>query len=445
VYTKGFLLPFIKLNYPISTMNRTLLMAGFCVFITINHLPAQTNQLNWASSFSPPWANGLLHRQANNIGGNNLDCDANISMHGGGFFTLTMGTYGVLSPSVAGAVFTVPGSPERIQLTPDFNNKNAYSRITMEFSTPVSYVSFKIADIDKALPTSTTYFDRVTITGKYNNTDYFPTITKYDPATDPGFLVISGNSAYVNTTPGEAGNADSDASDQRGTITVDFGGTFLTSITIEYDNAPGVDNNPATQSIAIGSVSFFQSPLPVTLSDFNGHRDVADVILNWTTSQELKSAAFEIERSTEGALWEKIGTVQAAGNSSSPIDYSFTDRSPTGSILLYRLKQIDIDAHFKYSGVVRINTLATVNDLQLYPNPVKDKVSVGIYSGVQQAVHISLIDPIGQTVRTETRNLYSGANNILINGLNYLPRSTYQLIIHDTEGNLLGRAQLMKQ
>lgn len=420
-------------------------MAGICVFITSTQLPAQSNQLNWATSFSPPWANGLLNRHAGNIGGNNVNCDAGVSMHGGGVFALTMGTYGVPSPSVTGAVFTVPGSPERIQITPNFNNKNAYTTIQMEFSTPVSYVNFRIVDIDKELPGSTNYFDRVTITGEYNQTNYYPTITKYDPTTDPDFLVISGNSVSVNTSSGMAGNADSDASDQRGTITVDFGGTFLTSITIRYDNAPGVDNNPATQSIAVGDVSFLLSPLPVILSDFNGHRNGSDIVLNWTTSQELQSSLFEVERSRGNSNWEKIGTVQAAGNSSSPIDYSFTDRSPTGSILLYRLKQIDIDADFKYSGIVRINTLATFNDLQLYPNPVKDKVSVGIHSPVQQAVHITLADPMGKTVRTETRNLYTGENNILISGLNDLPRSTYQLVIRDTEGNLLGRGQLMKQ
>ena len=66
----------------------------------------------------------------------------------------------------------------------------------------------------------------MTITGSNGSTTYDPTITRYSN-TDPDFLVISGNTAHVNTNNGEGDDSDSDNSDQRGTITVDFGAAVI--------------------------------------------------------------------------------------------------------------------------------------------------------------------------------------------------------------------------
>jgi hypothetical protein len=139
-------------------------------------------------------------------------------------------------------------------------------------------------DIDKSDATSDTYYDQVTITGTDGSHVYNPTITKYDATTDPNFLIISGNIAHVNTANNKAGNTGSDASDQRGTITVNFGSVNITSVTIRYDNAAGTQTNPDAQAIAIGSFSFTAAAtLPLQLSSFSGHRPAADVILNWRT------------------------------------------------------------------------------------------------------------------------------------------------------------------
>lgn len=424
-------------------MRRPLLFAGLCLLFIQQSLFSQIT-LNWASSFSPTWSNGDLSRTASNISGNSINGTATISMTGPGSFSQAMGSSGSQTPTVSGAVFTVPGAGSRIQLTPNFNNNSSYTETVLNFTAQTTNVSFRIVDIDKSDPTSDTYFDRVTITGTDGSSSFNPTITKYDAVTDPNFLIISGNTAHVNTVSGQAGNTASDASDQRGTITVNFGSAVINSITIRYDNAPGSDNNPAVQSIAIGNISFSQFTLPVSLANFSGYRRQQDVMLEWTTKQEYNSASFEIERSNGSNSWEKIGTVAAAGTSNSDLDYSFRDLNPQGSLLLYRLRQVDIDDNFKYSGIVRIASGNKVPGIQAYPNPFREQFSISLRSPLQQMVAVTLFDVSGRTVQTERRNVSAGENNFILNIARTIPTGTYTVVVQDADGNQVGQLKMLK-
>ena len=304
-------------------------------------------------------------------------------------------------------------------------------------------ITFRIVDIDKADATSTTHFDRVTVTGTNGVTNYNATLSKYDAVTDPNFLIISGNSAMVNTTNGQAGNSSSDATDQRGTVTVNFGTAVINSITIQYDNAPGANNNPSSQAIAIGSVSFSTSTLPVSLTDFSGHLQSQNVVLNWKTIQEINSHSFEIERNN-GNNWGKVGMVVAKGTTNDVSFYTFTDINPNGNVLLYRLKQIDLDNSFKYSNIIRINGKDTKISMLSFPNPFKEQLNVSINSPVNQQVSASIIDITGKIVRSETKRLYAGSNSFSFLGVERLSRGVYYAEIREGSGNILGRTQLIK-
>ncbi|MBK6827928.1 MAG: T9SS type A sorting domain-containing protein [Chitinophagaceae bacterium] len=418
-------------------MKRHLLIMGM-TFICLTQTAFSQINLNWASSFSPSWSNGDLSRTASNINGNSINCTATVTMNGAGFFTgVTGNIFGTPTPTVSGAVFTVPGAASRIHLTPNYSSNTSYTDIVFSFSAMTTNVSFRIADIDKNDPTSTTYYDRVTITGSDGITTYNPTITKYDATTDPDFLVITGNVAEVNSTSGMADNTASDATDQRGTINVSFGSNVINSITIRYDNAPGANSNTAAQAIAIGAVSFDQSTLPVSLSNFSGYRNNNDVLLNWTSSREMNSAAFDIERNT-GSGWEKIGTVAAAGFSSGDKDYSYRDIRPVGSILLYRLRLTDIDQSFKYSTIVRISSDNKSGGIAIYPNPVRDQAAVSIYSAAQQDLSISIADQSGRIVQTQTRKVFTGNNTISLQFPVTLPKGVYQVIVREENGQITG-------
>ena len=95
-------------------------------------------------------------------------------------------------------------------------------------------------------------------------------------------------------------------------------------------------------------------PLPVTLSDFTGNFNSNAVKLNWKTALEQNVQQFEIEYSTDGSSFSKVGTVQAT-NIATGTAYNFTHSVNTSGPFFYRLKMVDTDGSFTYSNTIRIN------------------------------------------------------------------------------------------
>ena len=65
--------------------------------------------------------------------------------------------------------------------------------------------------------------------------------------------------------------------------------------------------------------------------------------MEWSTASEYNSDYFSVERSIDGQTWKQVQEVQAAGNSTSRIDYDWLDQDPIHGLSYYRLKQIDYD------------------------------------------------------------------------------------------------------
>jgi hypothetical protein len=124
-------------------------------------------------------------------------------------------------------------------------------------------------------------------------------------------------------------------------------------------------------------------PLPVTLTRFTAVTEGRTVSLNWSTSEETNSDRFEIQRSTDGKKWGRIGTVASSGESKVLIDYSYVDSGPLAGINLYRLKIIDNDETFAYSTIRNVKMEGTAK-VTPYPNPAVDKVLIQDYQLVKQ-------------------------------------------------------------
>lgn len=147
--------------------------------------------------------------------------------------------------------------------------------------------------------------------------------------------------------------------------------------------------NPARGSISAGS-------LPVTFIDFTAKEKSSNVLLEWSTAQEINSDRFEIQRSGDGVTYETIGQVAAAGNSSLRRDYSFTDYTTVGGVYYYRIRQVDIDARFLFSNVLSIR-LKNNRLARLLENPVRNELSLVVNKNVKQ-ITLSLFDMQGKLV-----------------------------------------------
>ncbi len=112
--------------------------------------------------------------------------------------------------------------------------------------------------------------------------------------------------------------------------------------------------------------------LPLELLSFKALLETnSRVGLTWKTSQEVNVSHFDIERSTNGINFTKIGQKTAVGNSQVEQTYYYPDKNlPAGAtVLYYRLKMIDVDNSYKYSPVEVVRLAAGNGDWKLYPNP----------------------------------------------------------------------------
>nr|WP_295923892.1 T9SS type A sorting domain-containing protein [uncultured Dyadobacter sp.] len=124
--------------------------------------------------------------------------------------------------------------------------------------------------------------------------------------------------------------------------------------------------------------------LPVKLASFDANREGQVASLSWTTTEELGSDRFEIQRSTDGKQWASIGSVKAVGTTRTLNKYSFSDQDPVNGQNLYRLKMVDLDSTFAYS---KMTSLTFAKPLSIYPNPAANTLHVrGVSAEVAQVL-----------------------------------------------------------
>ncbi|MFY7965826.1 MAG: T9SS type A sorting domain-containing protein, partial [Chitinophagaceae bacterium] len=153
--------------------------------------------------------------------------------------------------------------------------------------------------------------------------------------------------------------------------------------------------------------------LPVTLSNFTATKVGKTALLQWTTSSEINSKNFEVQRSIDGRNFVTIATVAAKGFAS---DYSFTDLKPFIENNYYRLKQVDRDGRFEYSAVRTVNFKAENISIVIYPNPVADILNVRISNG--SAKQVNIINTLGKIVYTTIAINANGVVQIPVSNLN---------------------------
>jgi hypothetical protein len=133
-----------------------------------------------------------------------------------------------------------------------------------------------------------------------------------------------------------------------------------TGLTTTLDNTAAANNGILQNFTLNGATSNFNShaltpvSLPLSLTMFTANRDGDQVLLQWETAQEENTRDFSVERSADGNTYTAIGTVDAAGNSSTQRDYSFNDLQPAPTNY-YRLKAADENGQFTYSTIRVVN------------------------------------------------------------------------------------------
>jgi hypothetical protein len=167
-------------------------------------------------------------------------------------------------------------------------------------------------------------------------------------------------------------------------------------------------------------------PLPVSLIEFKAVPEKSKVKLTWKTSREENSDHFEIERSSNGIDFQKIGTITSAGNSNQTKNYSFLDDQPLNGKSFYRLKLVDNNNTHKYSHIEAVN-LSAKKTVDVYPNPSRNNsINLVLSSALQGELSIKLYDMNGKLHLNQKQIINSSTLTIS----HQLPAGIYMLDVN---------------
>ncbi|RYF26361.1 MAG: tandem-95 repeat protein [Flavobacteriales bacterium] len=198
----------------------------------------------------------------------------------------------------------------------------------------------------------------------------------------------------------------------RFTPAVNFKGTTSFTYTIS-------DGNGGT---ATGTVNVTVTPsvLPVKLITFAARAIGRLAKLEWSTASEKENQVFEIERSSDGTIFTRIGYVRGNGTTASKQHYYFDDRSPLSGTNYYRLIQLDNDGERNELGIKPVSfNLEQETGLTVYPNPASNLITISFGIGTTK---LELVDLTGKVVLSASVN--SKQSSLELN-IQELPSATY--------------------
>lgn len=229
----------------------------------------------------------------------------------------------------------------------------------------------------------------------------------------------------------------------------DFIGTVLGNGAITLFEGATVSGRALTRAgaILLNNNEVGTSPilLPVTLVSFDAEKCCLNtrVNLNWVTASELNSSHFLLERSTDGIHYAVAGQRDAAGNSTAPLSYSFTDETPAPHLNYYRLNQFDLNGAHIYSSEKVVDLSGSSLEVTVYPNPFTEFLSIHLIGlRIEEKYLLQICSNLGTEMHsiTLTKEINSLDTSKFPPGIYY-----YKVLLNDTvirSGKLISQPRL---
>lgn len=192
-----------------------------------------------------------------------------------------------------------------------------------------------------------------------------------------------------------------------------------------------------------GGLTLNCNQLPIELISFDGFAEDGFNLLKWSTAVEINNNYFEIEKSLNGMLFEKIAQVTGAGNSNTVNNYQFIDNDAYKGVSYYRLKQIDYDGAMSYSSVVAVKQSLRA-EVSIFPNPTVDKVKMNFVSK-EDGVYRIVVSDVSKVIYERTLAVARGNKIVNFDSFNELAKGFYIIQIIDENGNIIKTERVVKQ
>ena len=171
-----------------------------------------------------------------------------------------------------------------------------------------------------------------------------------------------------------------------------------------------------------------QSPLPVTFTSIKAAQVNNNIVVEWKVANQLNIASYEVEKSTNGRSFNKVGSQIATQVSNASITYNWLDENAVTGVNYYRIKAIELSGNVKYTDIVKVVLGKAGTGITVSPNPVRGNL-VNIQFNNQQAgrYNIRLMNNAGQEVYKNVLQHTGGNASQSINIPSAIARGIYQL------------------
>ncbi len=186
-----------------------------------------------------------------------------------------------------------------------------------------------------------------------------------------------------------------------------------------------------------GGATLNCTTLGFNLLSFKGFNVNEKNELYWSTSSEMDSYQFMIEKSDNGKDFYDIGKIDGAINSTTIQDYRFTDAEPLVGINYYRLKQTDVDG-ITFSNIISIDYNAKTT-AYISPNPSSAKeCRLHMMANYINTFNVKITDSFGRSLcEIETALEENIEKSVLLSDIAKLNNGIYFISITDKRGKIV--------
>jgi uncharacterized protein (DUF1501 family) len=170
-----------------------------------------------------------------------------------------------------------------------------------------------------------------------------------------------------------------------------------------------------TQTPTVVTNTTCLSVLPIELMRFVAEKaNQRDAHVEWVTATEQSVERFDIQRSTDGMNFYKIGTQKATGHSHNATPYDFLDVNlpiEKNQTFYYRLRVVEEDGKETFTETLSVSfDLATQGiSAEVYPNPIENNsLHLRLKGAYQQdsTTEITVLDSFGRRLLVHSESGY---------------------------------------
>ena len=99
--------------------------------------------------------------------------------------------------------------------------------------------------------------------------------------------------------------------------------------------------------------------------------------IDWATTNEIAGRTYEIQKSSDGKMFNDVASEASVvnGSGTSDYDYGYAIAAGTTGVLYFRLKETNADGQTKYSDIRSIE-IVNADGIYLYPNPANQFINI---------------------------------------------------------------------